>query len=658
MSNNVIKIDMSADMPSSIAVENRKGWVDYGEENNFPDYLYDVYSSSPTHHALCNGIADMAYARGYRTYGNDLELQAEAQSAFLNSSKYESGKDVIRKIFRDLKLYGRAYLHIIYGQLSNRIVEIYHVPFRNVRSGIKDENQCVNEYYYSANWNELNRQANKPKRYPAWAENVSGIYAIDLFGSEDTYYPIPDYMGALNYAALEMKIAEFHLANVENGLFPSFHIHHNNGIPDAQARSDIRREYESRLAGTGNAGSFILTFSEGQERKTELTPIPVNDADKQYQFLSTEAAQKILIGHRVTSPLLFGIRDGGGLGSNTDEMRTAMELFERNVLEGYRQPVIKSLEKIFNVSWELVPNVEAQTQSIDPQTLAAQAALKGNVGGVGGIIELVTQVNAGSIPATSAVVVLTELYGFDEDTARRTVGLETEETEAQSENFKIQIQDKRPIFTDEESEKTIRHLESCAELIEDIEKDYRLIDEEYISDIPISDYEIKKQYAFKFEGVEITKEKFAIIANPSDKSGQDKGFYKIRYQYRPGEGQPDLISTSRNFCITMMRRFKTSVFRKEDIDIMSFTRANPDFGTYSIWKFKGSYNCRHRWKRLVYFLKRVPAGQTLTINGKTYKGGQFLPTNEIENYRILNPSDPNWYAPILPTNDGEARRVN
>ena len=55
---------------------------------------------------------------------------------------------------------------------------------------------------------------------------------------------------------------------------------------------------------------------------------------------------------------------------------------------------------------------------------------------------------------------------------------------------------------------------------------------------------------------------------------------------------------------------------------MSFTQSNPEFGTYSIYKYKGSFGCRHRWKRLIYFRKRNSSGQ-------------FLPNEGLENDKLL-----------------------
>jgi hypothetical protein len=56
------------------------------------------------------------------------------------------------------------------------------------------------------------------------------------------------------------------------------------------------------------------------------------------------------------------------------------------------------------------------------------------------------------------------------------------------------------------------------------------------------------------------------------------------------------------------------VYRKEDINMMSFRSENKDFGTYSIFDYKGSYNCRHSWKRLVFKKTDNPVGNS-DVNG-------------------------------------------
>jgi hypothetical protein len=547
------------DMPDRDAVVTRQGWVEYGKDDKFPNYLYELYRSSATHNALCNGIADMAYARGLDVVSDDALTRARVLDVLED--------DCGRKAMRDLKIYGRCYLHVRMTTDGEDLFDVEHVPFRKVRAGKKVEGDIV-KWWVSEDFSDSRKKENRPIEYQAWKPGVrDGIHAISLFSQDDEYYPDPDYIGALSYVALEKLISDFHLNNLENGLFPSFHIHHSNGVPDAETRAKIRTEYEQKLGGAGNAGAFILTFSDGQERKTELTPIQLADSDKQYTFLSEESTKKIMIGHRVTSPLLFGIRDSSGLGSNKDEMDSAMALMTKNVLQGYRDALTKGFEEVMGVRF----------------------------------------------------IIKTE----------------------QETRMSIHVDDKRPVIAEDEQDSVLEGLRKIAQSREELEKDYRVIDEEFFDGEPYEDSHYTKCYAF------------AINPRPGEDSTLDRGFYLVRYAYVVGSG-PEVKETTRTFCKTMMTEFKDSIFRKEDINQMSFSRANPEFGTYSIWKYKGSYNCRHRWKRMVYFLKRVPKGQTLTIGGKEYKPGQFLPPGDFEHYKLL-PTDS---VPGKPISDSEATKVN
>jgi len=549
----------SYDMPKRDPVVQRAGWVAYGEDDKFPEYLYNLYRGSATHNALCNGIADMAYSRGLDVVSNELEVRARVLDVLEDN--------IAKKCLRDLKIYGRCYLHVRMTNDGMELYDVEHVSFLKVRAGKKEDGE-IKTWWVSEDFSETRKKENKPIEYPAWRDGVKdGIHAISLFSQDDNYYPDPDYIGALSYVALEQLIADFHLNNLENGLFPSFHIHHNNGVPDAEERGKIRQEYETKLAGAGNAGAFILTFSDGVGRETKLSPIQLADSDKQYTFLSEESTKKIMIGHRVTSPLLFGIRDSSGLGSNKDEMTTAMELMNRNVLQGYRDAITRGLEEVLGV--RLVIRTEAEAR------------------------------------------------------------------------MSIHIEDKRPVLAEEDQEVVLESLRKIAQSRADLEQDYRVIDEEFCDDEPLDDSHYTKCYAF------------AINPRPGEDSTLDRGFYLVRYAYVVGSGA-DIKENTRTFCKTMMTEFRDSIFRKEDINQMSFSRANPEFGMYSIWKYKGSYNCRHRWKRMVYFLKRVPKGETLTIGGKEYKPGQFLPPGDFEHYKLL-PTDS---VPGKAVSDTEATKVN
>ena len=161
----------------------------------------------------------------------------------------------------------------------------------------------------------------------------------------------PDYVAATDYIQLDLEIAQFHLSNISNGMFPSMAINFANGVPTEEERRTIERQINQKFTSSGNAGKILITFNDGKESAPEIVPIDSNGASEKYQFLSTEVVNKVLSGHRVTSPLLFGIRaEGGGLGSNADELRDSYSLFNNTVIIPFQNVLLKGLNKIFKVN--------------------------------------------------------------------------------------------------------------------------------------------------------------------------------------------------------------------------------------------------------------------------------------------------------------------
>jgi hypothetical protein len=108
---------------------------------------------------------------------------------------------------------------------------------------------------------------------------------------------------------------------------------------------------------------------------------------------------------------------------------------------------------------------------------------------------------------------------------------------------------------------------------------------------------------------ELGKEEFAILADPNAPSAQDTNEVKYRYKY---VGPQD--KKNRTFCAEMMRANR--VFRIEDIQEMSTRNVNPvGPDGYSIFEWRGSYNCRHRFVQLVYKLDT-----TIINKGSVRKG--------------------------------------
>jgi len=237
------------------------------------------------------------------------------------------------------------------------------MPAHTMRSGIADEKGHVSEYLYKSDWTD---KREKEKVYAAFdlkdrtAPQV--VYQVKRYSPKYHYYGIPDYIGATNYVELDRQISSFHLNNVKNGMFPGWAINFRNGIPTDEEREAIERKVKAKFQGPEAAGNIIITFNEGADTTPELTALESNGNHDMFQYLSEELNNKILSGHRVTSPLLFGVRGGNGFGSNADELATAYDIFNRTVIAPFQQIITKSVETVLAVS-EQPLSVEIRPQA-------------------------------------------------------------------------------------------------------------------------------------------------------------------------------------------------------------------------------------------------------------------------------------------------------
>ena len=320
---------------------NQMGFVDYGDDNLFPQYLVDLYHSSATHNALSTTIAMMIFGEGFDATTLDGRLAFDQWN--LN--------DELRKACLDFKIQGGFALEVNWSIDRTTIANVSHLPFENIRSGFVNEDEKVEYYYYSKDWNDKREEPSEictfdPERN---IEHPTQILYVKPFSPGSFYYPKPDYVGSINYIELDKEIGVYHINNMKNGMSPSFSIHFKNGIPPQEERNRIRMDIERQLSGASNAGKFIVTYSDDPDRKPDFEPFQLSDAHNQYQFLSEEVTSKIMVGHRVTSPQMFGVAVPGKLGGG-GELAEASELFEKNVIAPARQVVTEAVKTLLRAA--------------------------------------------------------------------------------------------------------------------------------------------------------------------------------------------------------------------------------------------------------------------------------------------------------------------
>jgi len=539
--------------------EHAKGdWVKYGDDNLFPNYLVDLYHCSPTHNALCTTIGMMIYGEGFEPA--DLNAKLLAAQWDLNSE--------LRKCAIDLKIQNGFALEVNWSVDRTVIANISHLPFENLRSGVCDEEEVVQWYYYSRDWSDSRQEPEAIARFNPETKNEypTQVLYVKPFSVGSYYYPKPDYIGAINYIELEKEISVFHINNIKNGLSPSFAIHFKNGIPSDEERREIRRDIERQAAGAQNAGKFWMTFSDEPDRAPTIEAFTLSDADKQYQFLSEETTAKIMIGHRVTNPQMFGVMVAGKLGGGT-ELEASMDLFNQQVVTPYQEVLNEAVITLMQASGVAPRFASAQIAEGEANVDASYTGIQ-----VTSALEIVGLVQSGQLTREQGIQLLITMLQFPPEAAE--LLFPPEEGVILSEELNL--------------DGVADYLEGLGE---QMGEDWELIDEREV------DYDREEEYDALWTFARTLRN------NPSAKSSQDNEIVRVRYAYAPttlADGR------SRDFCTRMIQAMK--VYRKEDIMQAGSQAVNPGWGpngadTYDIWLYKGGGSCRHFWMRQTY-LKR------------------------------------------------------
>jgi len=551
--NNLHFIELSQYERPLVTEETNRDWVGVGEDNAYYQGLIDCFMDSTTNQAVITGIAQQIYGRG-------LEATDAAQKPeqFAEMKKLLK-PDVLRKISLDLKMLGEAALQISYK--GKKVHKVTHFPRETLRPEKCNENGDIEAYYYSADWSKV-RNNTELTKIPVFGSKGTGneVKIIKRYVTGYHYISPADY--STSYATLEKEIADYLINDAQNSFSGTKVINFNSGIPSEEKMQQIKSQVMNKL--TGSFGEkCIIAFNHNAEQKTTVEDIPLNDAPQHYQYLSEECSKKILLSHRVTSPLLLGLRDGNsGLGSNSEEIENAQRLFSNTTIRPYQDLIIDCLDEVLavndislNLYFKTLDPLEFMDIEVTNEEVIEEETGVKQEDALYSEIEMMA--NKSDLPDDVFNAVLDGLHG-----------------EVMSEEW--EVADERDVDNENES------LESWAGSVLEVN-----FAESVKSDTPLKN-------------------------NPEGFSYLDKSYYKVRYKYAEGSKKPKKKGNkSRPFCEAMMARSKRGVvYRIEDIDKassdMNFAAAKLPMHNgqkYNLFELKGGVYCRHKWKEVLYKMK-------------------------------------------------------
>ena len=541
---NVSFVNLSSYTTPEIVESRNKDWIEFGAENDYFNVLIDRAKGSATNGACINSISQMIYGKGLSA--TDSARRPEQYARMVSLFK----KDDLRRFAYDLKLTGQTAIQVIYSKNKKTIEKVEHLPIETLRAekcGANDKE--VQAYYYFPKWEDI-KPSDKPLRIPAFGvsdtpKRIEILY-VKPYEAGMYYYSTPDWAkGGLQYADLEIEVSNYHINNVRNGLSPSMLINFNNGVPDEETQVLTENQILNKYQGTSRAGTPIIAFNDNKESAATIEAIQLSDAHNQYQFLSEEAKSKILIAHRIVSPMLLGIKDNSGFGNNAEELKDSSILMQNVVIAPFQELLIDAFDKILaynKISLNLYFKTLQPLQFLDLDNVEDKETKEEETG-----VKMKQMFSS------------LEEFGEDEDLKE------------------WDLIDERKVDYDAEDS-----------LDEEVDK---------LNNPKLS--VLSKIYNFATTGAARPKAK-----SKQDGENEDGVQFKVRYQYAP----LTFSESSREFCKKMVRAakiYRKEDIQQMSKKAVNAGWGLKGSDNYDIWLYKGGGGCHHFWMRKTYRAKNA-----------------------------------------------------
>ena len=306
----------------------------FGEMNDYPYYLLDIYKKSAKHNAIINGKCNYIAGKGWAVDADKTTVaqQAKAEAFMADVNEDDDLNDLTQKFVLDLELFNGFALAVTWNR-GGGIAFIEHVPFEKVRVSLDDTMFLIADWYDERMIRQYPKGA-EVERMPKFDPNNrvgKQLFYYRHYAAGVKHYPLPNYQGALAYIECDVEIAKFHISNIRNQFWGGQMINFADGIPTDEEKQEIERQMRNKFSGANNAGRFVLTFSTGKENAPSIQSLTPSDLDKQFDLLNKQIQEEIFVAHNVTSPMLFGIRTEGQLGGRK-ELSEAYELFKNTYI--------------------------------------------------------------------------------------------------------------------------------------------------------------------------------------------------------------------------------------------------------------------------------------------------------------------------------------
>lgn len=321
-------------IPSNIERDIRgKNYIQWGENDEYGNFLYKCYSECPILQSIINGTVDYVCGDDININIKELEFEVNREG--------ETFREVISKALIDYYIFGNGYLQVVKNK-AGKIAELYWLDARYVRSGLKNQ-----AFYYNEDFGKKWGRSSKTIIYPAYMPEGIDAASVLMLKSPNSRgtYGTPVWEAALKSVITEMEIDKFHLAEIQNNFAGSAVINFNNGNPSPEQKAEIEKNVSEKFAGSENAGRIMLSFNKGKDNATTVERLQTDDFDKRYQDLAKKTQLQIFTVFGANANL-FGVPTESN-GFNAEEYQSSFKLYNRTRVKPVQRYISNKMDWLF-----------------------------------------------------------------------------------------------------------------------------------------------------------------------------------------------------------------------------------------------------------------------------------------------------------------------
>lgn len=311
-------------------------YVPFGNNNDFPQLLDQLYFTSPLHSAIIDFKVNAVLGGGY-----ELEKKALTPKEEVNLIAFERKHKLpllTKQLLQELIAHNRLY--VIGTKTSTGAKWKKHISPSKVRT-----NKEKTLYYISDDWT-VHEKVWTIKKYKDCEVGEDFIWCYENHSLGQDVYPLPTYTSANNWIFLDGEMSYLQKSNIINSIFPSFIINFPRKPNSEEEKQEIK-DTIAGLKGAANGGKSAAFFGAGKENIPEIISMPTNNNDSLFYQTTESIDSKICQAHTI-DPILMGIRVSGKLGSGSD-IKQSYVIFEKNVIMPLREEMEKIMNELFDM---------------------------------------------------------------------------------------------------------------------------------------------------------------------------------------------------------------------------------------------------------------------------------------------------------------------